>query len=179
VLLKGRVVGSADAEAYRQNFAAVFSEFHLFENLLGISAPNLDRRAHELLERLQLAHNVSVEGGVFSTTELSRGQQKRLALLVAYLEDRPAYLFDEWAADQDPVYKDVFYGELLPDLKARGKAILVITHDEHYFHLADRRLKLDSGHLSEEHEPWTMPAAAGVERAWPVTSASRPAALLE
>jgi len=177
--LNGRVVGNADAEAYRQNFAAVLSEFHLFENLLGIGTPNLDGRAHGLLERLQLAHKVSVQGGVFSTTELSRGQQKRLALLVAYLEDRPASVCDEWAADQDPVYKDVFYRELLPDLKARGKAILVITHDEHYFHLADRRLELDAGELWEPHEPWTMPAAAGMERAWPVTSASRPAALLE
>jgi putative ATP-binding cassette transporter len=150
VLVNGEVVDGRWRERHRQRFAAVFSEFHLFENLLGITAGDLDERARELLARLQLSHKVRVERGRFSTTELSRGQQKRLALLVAYLEDRPVYVFDEWAADQDPVYKDVFYTELLPDLKARGKAVLVITHDDQYFHLADRRLKLEAGRIEEQ-----------------------------
>lgn len=159
VLLDGEVIEGVERERYRQRFAAIFSEFHLFENLLGITASDLDERARELLGRLQLSHKVRVECGMFSTTELSRGQQKRLALLVAYLEDRPVYVFDEWAADQDPVYKDVFYNELLPDLKARGKAVLVITHDDQYFHLADRRLKLESGCLEEQRaEPALAPS---------------------
>ncbi|WP_437569871.1 cyclic peptide export ABC transporter [Sorangium sp. So ce542] len=159
LLVNGELVSSERRERYRQRFAAVFSEFHLFENLLGISSEDLDERARTLLARLELAHKVSVERGVFSTTELSRGQQKRLALLVAYLEDRPVYVFDEWAADQDPIFKDVFYTELLPDLKARGKAVLVITHDDHYFHLADRQLKLDSGRIEERG---ARPAAAAI-----------------
>ncbi|WP_437937130.1 cyclic peptide export ABC transporter [Sorangium sp. So ce341] len=159
LLVNGELVPSERRERYRQRFAAVFSEFHLFENLLGISSEDLDERARTLLARLELAHKVSVERGVFSTTELSRGQQKRLALLVAYLEDRPVYVFDEWAADQDPIFKDVFYTELLPDLKARGKAVLVITHDDHYFHLADRQLKLDSGRIEERG---ARPAAAAI-----------------
>ena len=84
---------------------------------------------------------------MLSTTELSAGQRKRLALLVAYLEDRPIYVFDEWAADQDPSYKAVFYERLLPELKARGKTIVVITHDDRYFHVADRCVELDAGQL--------------------------------
>ena len=100
------------------------------------------------LRRLQLARHVTLRNGVFSTTtRLSRGQRKRLALLVAYLEDRPFYVFDEWAADQDPHFKDVFYKELLPDFKARGKTVLVITHDDRYYHLADRLLVLENGAL--------------------------------
>lgn len=160
VLVNGEAIDAERREGYRQRFAAVFSEFHLFENLLGITANDLDERARELLGRLQLSHKVRVERGMFSTTELSRGQQKRLALLVAYLEDRPVYVFDEWAADQDPVYKDVFYTELLPDLKSRGKAVLVITHDDQYFHLADRRLKLESGRIEEQHGPAPALAAS-------------------
>ena len=74
-------------------------------------------------------------------------QPKRLALLVAYLEDRPVYVFDEWASDQDPTYKDVFYRQLLPELRARGKAVVVITHDDHYFSVADRCLRLERGKL--------------------------------
>jgi putative ATP-binding cassette transporter len=166
VLLNGRTVRHDELEGYRQHFSAVFSEFHLFENLLGIRAANLDARARQLLERLQLAHKVTVQGGVFSTTALSRGQQKRLALLVAYMEDRPIYVFDEWAADQDPAYKDVFYRELLPDLAARGKAVLVITHDEHYFDLAQRRLQLDMGRIEEHHSLWPAPIPSSADSAW-------------
>jgi putative ATP-binding cassette transporter len=86
---------------------------------------------------------------------VSQGQRKRLALLTAYLEDRPFYLFDEWAADQDPLFKNVFYTQLLPELKQRGKTVLVITHDDKYFGLADRILKLDYGRLaSDENLDW-------------------------
>jgi putative ATP-binding cassette transporter len=82
---------------------------------------------------------------VLSTTQLSQGQRKRLALLTAYLEDRPVYIFDEWAADQDPLFKEVFYLQLLPELKAQGKTVIVISHDDKYYQLADRIVKLDYG----------------------------------
>ena len=85
--------------------------------------------------------------GVISTTSLSLGQRKRMALVSAYLEDRPIYLFDEWAADQDPVFRKKFYEDLLPELKRLGKTIIAITHDDHYFHVADRRLKMEYGRL--------------------------------
>ncbi len=134
---------------FRQLFSAVFSDFHLFETLIGLGEanPELDARANALIAKLHLDHKVKIENGRFSTRDLSQGQRKRLALVVAYLEDRPFYLFDEWAADQDPLFKTVFYQELLPELAARGKAVLAITHDDRYFHLADHCLKLDSGKL--------------------------------
>jgi putative ATP-binding cassette transporter len=88
--------------------------------------------------------------GRFSTTDLSHGQRKRLALLNAYLEDSPIFVFDEWAADQDPEFKEVFYHQLLPELKARGKAVLAISHDDRYYHLADQLIRLDSGQQSKE-----------------------------
>jgi len=103
-----------------------------------------------------------VHGGVLTTTDLSQGQRRRLALVTAYLEDRPFYVFDEWAADQDPAYKEVFYTKLLPELRARGKGVIVITHDDRYFHLGDRIMKLADGRVaarSNEDE------TAGVERA--------------
>src|SRR5207245_7664168 len=101
--------------------------------------------AQDYLAQLHLNQKVKVNNGTLSTTALSRGQRKRLALLTAYLENRPFYVFDEWASDQDPLFKEVFYTQLLPELKARGKTALVITHDEKYFPLADRVLKLDYG----------------------------------
>jgi putative ATP-binding cassette transporter len=148
VRLNGRPVGDNEREHYRQMFSAIFADGHLFDRLLGMKLAQLaDAQAY--LALLQLGHKVRTEGGQLSTTELSHGQRKRLALLTAYLEDRPVYVFDEWAADQDPGFKDVFYTRLLPELKGRGKAVLVISHDERYFHVADRVVRLDSGTLQE------------------------------
>ncbi|MFM0013742.1 cyclic peptide export ABC transporter [Paraburkholderia sediminicola] len=159
ILLNGKEVDEAQRDAYRQHFSVVFSDFFLFDTLLGIRLDNVDAAAHALLEDLQLAHKVKIENGAFSTLELSQGQRKRLALLVSYLEDRPFYLFDEWAADQDPLFKDVFYRRLLPELKAKGKTVVVITHDDRYFHLADRYIKLDFGQVIEEGAGGAQPAA--------------------
>lgn len=159
VRLNGRPVGEADRELYRSHFTAVFSDFYLFDRLLGLEGFRMNERAREYLAQLGLDHKVRIERGMFSTTELSQGQRKRLALLVAYLEDRPVYLFDEWAADQDPAFKKVFYFQLLPELKNRGKAVVVISHDDHYYGVADRIVKLDEGKVDEE-----LPEAALVTR---------------
>ena len=86
-------------------------------------------------------------------TELSQGQRKRLALLTAYLEDRPIYLFDEWAADQDPLFREIFYRQILPRLKARGKAVIVISHDDRYYDAGDRLVKLDNGRIVFDGAP--------------------------
>jgi putative ATP-binding cassette transporter len=149
ILLNGNAVGEGDWDGYRQYFSMVFGDFFLFDSLLGMRGTNLDGRAQQYLRHLQLDHKVSIKDAAFSTLDLSQGQRKRLALLVAYLEDRPFYVFDEWAADQDPLFRDVFYQQLLPELKAKRKTVLVITHDDHYFHLADRCIKLDYGQIVE------------------------------
>ena len=147
ICLQGQTITDANREWYCQHFSVVFSDFHLFESLLGAAIPSLDIQVQRYLEQLQLHHKVQVQDGAFSTTALSQGQRRRLALLTAYLEDRPIYIFDEWAADQDRHFKEIFYTQLLPELKRRGKAVLVISHDERYFSLADRVIKLEDGQL--------------------------------
>jgi putative ATP-binding cassette transporter len=154
ILYDGKTVAEAEMDDYRQLFSSVFSDFYLFDSLLENNSPELEAKGNDLIEKLNLHHKVKIENGAFSTQALSQGQRKRLALVVAYLEDRPFYLFDEWAADQDPTFKDVFYRELLPELTARGKTVLVISHDDRYFHLADRLLKMDNGHLTEITVPF-------------------------
>ncbi|HEY9834813.1 MAG TPA: cyclic peptide export ABC transporter [Stenomitos sp.] len=145
IRLDGQVINQQNREWYRQHFSVVFSDFYLFERLVGLTQADVDSQAQNYLKQLQLEHKVKVEQGRLSTTALSQGQQKRLALLAAYLEDRPIYLFDEWAADQDPIFKEIFYTQFLPQLRDRGKTVLVISHDDHYFYLADRLIKLDYG----------------------------------
>jgi putative pyoverdin transport system ATP-binding/permease protein len=147
ICLDGTLITAQNRERYRQLFSTVFSDFYLFERLLGIPLEDLDRQASVYLEQLQLSHKVKVKDGSLSTTELSQGQRKRLALLTAYLDDRPVYIFDEWAADQDPFFREVFYQQILPELKERGKTVLVISHDDRYFHMCDRLVKLDYGQI--------------------------------
>lgn len=150
IRLNGRLITDQTRDEYRQYFSAVFADFYLFENLLGKNRNDLDEQAKNYLQHLHLDHKVKVVSGSLSTTQLSSGQRKRLALLSAYLEDRPFYLFDEWASDQDPLFKELFYSQLLPELKARNKTVLAITHDDKYFHLADRIIKLDYGQIVPE-----------------------------
>lgn len=152
IKVDGVDVREQDIDDYRQYFSVVFTEFHLFEQLLGLEATDLDGLARDYLGLLELDHKVTVEDGKLSTTKLSYGQRKRLALLTAYLEDRSFYIFDEWAADQDPVFKAVFYEKLLPGLKAKGKTVLVISHDDRYYYVADRIIKLEYGKLEHEYD---------------------------
>ncbi len=150
IRLNGQAIADKDREGYSEYFSVVFSDFYLFDTLLGLPGPDLDARAKRYLIELELDDKVQVNDGTFSTTALSQGQRKRLALLTAVLEDRPIYVFDEWAADQDPHYREIFYRRLLPDLKARGKTVVVISHDDRYYHLGDRIIRLEYGKIGAE-----------------------------
>jgi putative ATP-binding cassette transporter len=149
--LDGQPVTDYGRDAYRQQFSVVFSDFHLFESLLGIEGPDLDHSAGDYLRSLRIDHKVSIQDGTLSTIELSQGQRKRLALLTAFLEDRSIYVFDEWAADQDPYFKEVFYRQILPALRERGKTVVVVSHDDRFYDQADRLLYLENGQLLPEH----------------------------
>ncbi|GAB0102931.1 hypothetical protein JMUB6875_19020 [Nocardia sp. JMUB6875] len=149
--LNGETIDHENIEWFRQNTSAVFTDFHLFEDYLGFE-DGIDDEVRKYLKELQIDHKVTVENGRLSTIALSQGQRKRLALLTALLEDRPIYMFDEWAADQEPKFRDVFYREILVKLKERGKTVIVITHDDRYFDCADQIVKLDFGRIAEVKE---------------------------
>jgi putative ATP-binding cassette transporter len=150
IQLDGEVISTANRDWYRQHFSVVFFDFQLFEHLYGVSEQDVAVEVPKYLEKLRLSDKVKIEGDKLSTIDLSQGQRKRLALLLAYLEDRPIYVFDEWASDQDPIFKEVFYHQILPELKARGKTTIVISHDDRYYHVADRLIKLERGVLDSE-----------------------------
>lgn len=148
ILFDNRPIKNENREWYRQQFSVVFYDFYLFERLLGIEE-NSATEIQNYLIQLELERKVTVKDGILSTTNLSQGQRKRLALLTAYLENRPIYVFDEWASDQDPVFKEIFYHKLLPELKQRGKTVIVVSHDDRYFDKCDRIIKLDYGSVVE------------------------------
>jgi len=135
-------------EAFRNHFSMIAPDFCLFDEVLNANGILCDDAIIQaFLGRLNLSGVVTSTGGRLSSVDLSHGQRKRLALLQMYCENRQILLFDEWAADQDPGFKAFFYNELLPAMKASGKTIIVISHDERYFDCADKRLKLDKGKL--------------------------------
>jgi len=138
---------------YRSLFSPIFSDFYLFNEILGMDDPLLDERAQYYLDKLQLSHKVTIQDGRLSTTDLSQGQRQRLALLTALLEDKPICVFDEWAAGQDPNFKKIFYEEFLPELRDRGKLIIASSHDDAYFSTADRLIKLDYGKVKFDKAP--------------------------
>lgn len=146
IILDGTKLRNTDLSQF---FAAVFSDYHLFDKLYGISKTFQKENIDIYMQLLQLKDKTMITGGGFSTIQLSTGQKKRLALLVCYLEDKPIYLFDEWAADQDPIFRRFFYEKLLPDMKKKGKCVIVISHDDQYFHVADKMLVLESGKIKK------------------------------
>lgn len=143
----GKKVDESNVENFRDQFNTIFADFYLFQEIIHIPQEVIDSKAAEYLKLLELDKKVQIVDKKLTTTSLSTGQRKRLALLVSYLEDKPIYLFDEWAAGLDPYYKKVFYKKLIPDLKAQGKTIFAITHDETYFDCADKIIMLKEGKL--------------------------------
>jgi len=147
----------------RQYISAIFTDYHLFDRLLSNLQAVDEKVVNQYLSELEIDKKVKVDNGRFSTLALSDGQKKRLALLVTFLEDRDIYIFDEWAADQDPTFKQVFYHHILPALKARNKVVVVISHDDRFFNVADTLMIMEDGKLlrterlpSELREPLAL-----------------------
>jgi putative ATP-binding cassette transporter len=144
ITVRGRAVDAGTIANYRQLFAPVFADFHLFDRLYGLlDAPR--SRFEVLLEEMQLERKLRIEDDRFSTLDLSTGQRKRLALIVALMDDRPIYLFDELAADQDPEFRAFLYTVLLPRLRDAGHLVIAATHDDRYFHIADLVVHMEYG----------------------------------
>ncbi len=146
------VITEDNYQAYRELFSLIMADFHLFDRFYGLEDIE-DDQVQELIDYMHMDEIVTFSNGKFSNITLSTGQRKRLAMITTLLEDKPICIFDEWPADQDPTFRRRFYTEILPQLKEQGKTIIAISHDDHYFHCADRILKMSEGKFVpyEEH----------------------------
>jgi len=144
--LNSELIDRSQYASYRELFAIIFTDFHLFDKLYGLSNID-DKQVKGLLRLMQLDKKTKYQEGEFTQLDLSTGQKKRLAFVAAILDNKPIYIFDELAADQDPQFRKYFYEVILPDLKLKGKTIIAVTHDDKYFHIADRVLKMEEGQL--------------------------------
>lgn len=146
IYVNGTPISMPATSDYRNLFSVVFTDFHLFKKLYGLSDVTPTEIDH-LIELFQMEKKVSVTDGVFSNLRFSTGQKKRLALIVALLEKRQVIILDEWAADQDPEFRHLFYEKIIPMFRAMGKTVIAITHDDHYYQSADHLLQLVNGQL--------------------------------
>src|SRR5271165_2232638 len=144
IAVNGVIIGHDNLQSYRNLFANVFSDFHLFDFLYGVKEADRDR-VRDLLELTDLLHKTSIVDRRVETLSLSSGQRKRLALVLSLLEDKPILLLDEWAAEQDPPFRRKFYREILPWLKQQEKTVVAVTHDDDHYDVADRVLKMQFG----------------------------------
>jgi putative ATP-binding cassette transporter len=149
ILVDEDVILGESLQEYRELYSVIFADFHLFEKLYGIRNWESDVVA-DLIKEMQLTDKTAFENGQFTNINLSTGQRKRIAMIVAKLEHREIYVFDEWAADQDPQFREYYYYQILTELKKAGKTVIVVSHDDSkYFATADRILKMDMGKLSD------------------------------
>ena len=150
ILLDGKPLAVDKPEDYRKLFSAVFTDVWLFDQLLGPEGKVADPAlVDKWLTQLQMGHKIKLDGGKILDLNLSKGQKKRVALLLALAEERDIIMLDEWAADQDPHFRREFYQLLLPLMQEMGKTIFAISHDDHYFIHADRLLEMRNGQLRE------------------------------
>jgi putative pyoverdin transport system ATP-binding/permease protein len=148
VKLDGRRLSEANAATYRELISVIFYDYHLFDQLYGLR--DIDQQyVEQLLEMLKLKGVTRLVHSRFEPLDLSSGQKRRLALLVSYLENKPINVFDEWAAEQDPEFRRYFYTSILPQLKANGKTIIAVTHDDQYHNMGyvDRLIKFEEGRI--------------------------------
>ncbi|MCX6149600.1 MAG: cyclic peptide export ABC transporter [Ignavibacteriales bacterium] len=146
IYVDDKLIDSANYLEYRELYSAIFNDFHLFDKLYGMEKVD-PKKINDLLKLMQIQNKTEFKDNGFTKLDLSTGQRKRLALIVTFMEDKPIYIFDEWAADQDPQFKEYFYYELLQKLKAEGKTVIAVSHDDRYFKLADRIIKMEYGKI--------------------------------
>jgi putative ATP-binding cassette transporter len=150
MLLNDSPVSALKGSDYRSLFSIVFSDFHLFDDFYGIDFKNAE--FDYWVKKLKLEgsfgnykKNGSADCVALPTAALSSGQKKRAALLAAILEGRPILLLDEVAADFDPEFRTLYYREILPELKAAGRTLLIVSHDDRFFDIADRIIEFREG----------------------------------
>jgi putative pyoverdin transport system ATP-binding/permease protein len=149
IALDGKVLAPEDMDAYRAQFSAIFTQFHVFRQLYGLENVSPEK-ADEMIEKVFLTGITQIRGEGISRIDLSAGQKRRLALAVALLEDRNILVLDEFVADQDPEKRDYFFRTLLPWLKSQGKTVVVSTHDLGWLECCDRVITFDNGRMSEQ-----------------------------
>ncbi|MBC8756497.1 cyclic peptide export ABC transporter [Kordia sp. YSTF-M3] len=137
-------------EDLQDSMTAIFTNNHIFSFNYDDYGLENNTEYREMLEMMQMEKIITDDKEDSARRKFSKGQSKRMSMIFALLEKKPVLILDEWAADQDPHFRKYFYEELIPKFKAQGKTIIAVTHDDAYFHLADRIIKFDYGSIIKD-----------------------------
>lgn len=148
ISVDGQLIQAENLQWYRNMFGVIFTDNHLFEYIYG-SEETPQSKIEDLIDKVGLQEKIQYKEGKFDTIDLSEGQKKRIALISTLAKDKAIYIFDEWAANQDPDFKYFFYKTLIPELNNRQKTVIIITHDDRYMHVAKRIIKMEHGRMHE------------------------------
>ena len=99
-------------------------------------------RADQLLEELGLADRAKNLPG-----QLSGGQKQRIAIGRALMNEPSLVLFDEPTSALDTKLGEQVMELICSEMKERGTAAVIVTHDERITHYADRTVKITDGVL--------------------------------
>jgi putative ATP-binding cassette transporter len=146
IYLNQNVVSPQDYSSYRELFSTIFTDFYIFKKLYGLEHID-ENEVNDLLRKMQLEKKTEYVNKQYTNTNLSTGQRKRLAYITGLLEDKSIYVFDEWAADQDPEFRKLFYNQFIDDMRIMGKTVIAVSHDDRYFDTADRIIKMEEGKI--------------------------------
>jgi putative ATP-binding cassette transporter len=149
IVIDDKPIRSQTLSAYRQLFSIIFTDYYLFKKLYGLESVD-EHTVVSMLKKMLLHRKTQFSHNQFTNTNLSTGQRKRLACIEALLEDKPIYVFDEWTADQDPEFRKFLYDTILQDLKNAGKTVIIVTHDDRYFHYADTVITMENGKIKKK-----------------------------
>ena len=159
IYLDSTKIDETNLQSYQAKISAIFADFYLFSQTLSHEGFASQSDIEGLLAMLEIDKKVSVIDNKLSTTQLSTGQRKRLSLLIAILERRSILILDEWAADQDPLFKRKFYKEILPFLQSKGISVIAVSHDDSYFDVATRIILVKDSFVRELDEAERISAA--------------------
>jgi len=145
-----------EVQEYRRGIGFVFQDFKLIpsrtvlENVsfvpevLGVPAANQRRRAFQVLKWVGLQHRMNAY-----PNDLSGGEQQRIAIARALVNDPVLLIADEPTGNLDPDLS-LEIMNLLREINAGGTTVLVATHDRELIRLVGRRtITLDQGRVVE------------------------------
>ena len=151
ILLDGKPVSGEQPEDYRKLFSAVFTDVWLFDQLLGPEGqPANPQLVEKWLAQLKMAHKIELSNGRIVNLKLSKGQKKRVALLLALAEERDIILLDEPINAIDAEGVSVIR-DAIRALMDDERIIIIACHDkEEMEYMADTVLHMSEGRLEEE-----------------------------
>jgi putative ABC transport system ATP-binding protein len=131
----------------------VFQQFHMIPYLTAVENVMLAQYFHSMTdekEALEALERVGLKERAYHLpSQLSGGEQQRVCIARALINDPKIVLADEPTGNLDAVNEEIVL-RLLRELRKQGRTIVMVTHDPVVARLADRRVELHHGKIAAQ-----------------------------